>query len=97
MPLAATIHAHHEREGSASFETEPPALDEMCRRRLDILAKGLPCLVAVFGETVVGYAYAGLYRPRAACRDTVENSIYIHPEHTGRGVGSRLPPVSSRS
>jgi L-amino acid N-acyltransferase YncA len=27
----------------------------------------------------------------------VENSIYIHPEHTGRGVGSRLPPVSSQS
>jgi phosphinothricin acetyltransferase len=93
MPRVATIYAHHVRNGTASFETEPPALDEMCRRRHDILAKGLPYLVAVSGGSVVGYAYAGLYRPRAAYRDTVESSIYIHPEHTGRGLGNRLLPV----
>lgn len=93
MPSVATIYAHHVRHGTASFETEPPALDEMCRRRYDILAKGLPYLVAVSGGGVVGYAYAGPYRPRAAYRDTVENSIYIHPEFTGRGIGKRLLPA----
>ena len=93
MPTVTAIYAHHVRYGTASFETEPPALDEMCRRRYDILAKGLPYLVAVSGERVVGYAYAGTYRPRAAYRDTVENSIYIDPELTGRGIGKRLLPA----
>jgi L-amino acid N-acyltransferase YncA len=93
MPRIAMIYAHHVRNGTASFETEPPSLDEMCRRRYDILSKGLPYLVTVSGENVVGYAYAGPWRPRAAYRDTVENSIYIHPEHTGRGIGNRLLPV----
>lgn len=93
MPSVAMIYAHHVRHGTASFETEPPALDEMCRRRYDILAKGLPYLVAVRDGGVLGYAYAGPWRPRAAYRDTVENSIYIHPEHIGRGIGTRLLPA----
>jgi len=86
------IYAHHVRYGTASFETEPPAMEEMGRRRHDVLAKGMPYLIAVSDSAVVGYAYAGPYRPRAAYRDTVENSIYIHPEFVGRGVGKRLLP-----
>jgi L-amino acid N-acyltransferase YncA len=93
MPAVTAIYGHHVRHGTASFETIPPALDEMCRRRYDILAKGLPYLVAVSDGRVLGYAYAGPYRPRAAYRDTVENSIYIHPEFTGRGIGTRLLPA----
>ena len=93
MPAITTIYGHHVRHGTASFETVPPSLDEMCRRRYDILAKGLPYLVAVSAGRVLGYAYAGLYRPRPAYRDTVENSIYIHPEFTGRGIGKRLLPA----
>ena len=93
MPAVATIYGHHVRFGTASFETEPPSLDEMCRRRYNILAKGLPYLVAVSDGRVLGYAYAGAYRPRAAYRDTVENSIYIHSEFTGRGIGKRLLPA----
>ena len=93
MPAVTTIYGHHVRYGTASFETAPPSLDEMCRRRDDILAKGLPYLVAISDGCVLGYAYAGAYRPRAAYRDTVENSIYIHPEFTGRGIGKRLLPA----
>lgn len=90
MPAVATIYGHHVRHGTASFETVPPSLDEMCRRRYNILAQSLPYLVAVSDGGVLGYAYAGPYRPRAAYRDTVENSIYIHPEFIGRGIGKRL-------
>jgi L-amino acid N-acyltransferase YncA len=57
----------------------------MCRRRYDILAKGLPWLVAVSDGTVAFYAYAGRYRPGAAYRDTVENSIYMCSDFIGRG------------
>jgi L-amino acid N-acyltransferase YncA len=90
MPAVGTIYAHHVRHGTASFETEPPTFDDMCRRRYDILTKGLPWLVAVSDQVVVGYAYAGLYRPRAAYRDTVEDSIYMRSDLTGRGIGKRL-------
>jgi L-amino acid N-acyltransferase YncA len=90
MREVTAIYAHHVRDGTASFETTPPALEEMCRRRYDILAKGLPWLVAVSNGTVAGYAYSGLYRPRAAYRDTVENSIYMRPDFIGRGIGGQL-------
>jgi phosphinothricin acetyltransferase len=90
MPQVTSIYAHHVQYGTASFETEPPSLDEMRRRHAAILAHGLPWLVAVSGDDVLGYAYAGLYRPRAAYRDTVENSIYMRPDLIGRGIGKRL-------
>jgi len=39
---------------------------------------------------VVGYAYAGMYRTRAAYRFTVEDSVYVDPEYVGRGCGQTL-------
>ncbi len=81
--------------GRASFETEPPTAAEMRRRRADVVAKGLPYLVAEqagiapIGE-VVGYAYAGAYRQRAAYANTVENSVYLRPDAIGRRIGRRL-------
>jgi L-amino acid N-acyltransferase YncA len=93
MPAVTTIYGHHVRYGTASFETDPPSLDEMCRRRYDVVTKGLPYLVAVSAGQLLGYAYAGPYRARPAYRDTVENSIYIHTEFTGRGIGKRLLPL----
>jgi L-amino acid N-acyltransferase YncA len=86
----AAIYAHHVRHGTASFETEPPSYEEMCSRHAHILANGLPYLVAVSSDEIVGYAYAGIYRPRAAYRDTVENSIYMRPDLIGHGIGRHL-------
>ncbi len=84
------IYAHHVRHGTASFEIDPPEVEEMRRRRLAIEARGLPYIVAESDNVVVGYAYAGPYRSRVAYRFTVENSIYVHPGHLGRGVGRAL-------
>jgi len=39
---------------------------------------------------VIGYAYASLYRPRPAYRFTIEDSIYIHPDHLRQGIGRLL-------
>ena len=87
MPAITAIYAHHVLHGVASFETEPPSLDDMCHRRADVLGKGLPYLVAVHDDAIAGYAYAGTYRPRAAYRDTVENSVYLRHDLAGRGIG----------
>ena len=86
----AAIYGHHVRHGLASFEEVPPGAQEIARRRADILARGLPYLVAETQGRDLGYAYASLYRPRSAYRFTLEDSIYIDPECTGRGIGSVL-------
>jgi L-amino acid N-acyltransferase YncA len=90
VPAITAIYAHHVRFGTASFETDPPPVEEINRRRADILSKGQPYIVAETDGALLGYAYAGTYRPRAAYRDTVENSIYLHPDSIGRGLGKRL-------
>ncbi|MGA3404015.1 MAG: N-acetyltransferase family protein [Acetobacteraceae bacterium] len=90
MDAVAAIYAHHVLHGRASFETEPPTAAEIRRRRADVVGKGLPYLVAEQAGEVLGYAYAGAYRPRAAYANTVENSVYLHPDAAGRGIGRRL-------
>lgn len=75
---------------TASFETDPPTLDEMTRRFTVLRDGGYPYLVAVRDGAVVGYAYAGPYHQRAAYRSTVEDSIYIAREARGGGIGRGL-------
>jgi phosphinothricin acetyltransferase len=71
-------------------KSKPPDAAELARRRALVLAAGLPWLAAEIGGALAGYAYAAPYRPRAAYRFTVEDSIYLHPGHTGRGIGAEL-------
>jgi L-amino acid N-acyltransferase YncA len=90
MPAVCAIYAHHVRHGLATFEIEPPAEDEMARRRKNVLAGGYPYIVAECDGAVLGYAYASAYRLRPGYRHTVENSVYIQHDRVGRGIGSRL-------
>jgi phosphinothricin acetyltransferase len=73
-----------------SFEEEPPTTIQMQSRRAEVLRLGLPYLVAMVDGAVVGYAYAGAWRPRPAYRHTVENSVYVAPGMQGRGIGRAL-------
>jgi L-amino acid N-acyltransferase YncA len=84
------IYAHAVTRGTGTFELEAPDVAEMARRRDDVLSKGLPWLVAEEHGRVLGYAYANHFRPRPAYRFSVENSVYLHPEAQGRGVGRAL-------
>jgi L-amino acid N-acyltransferase YncA len=86
----AEIYGYHVVHGVASFEEVPPAVDEIARRRAEIVARGLPYLVAEREGRVVGYCYAGLFRPRVAYRFTLEDSIYIDAAEVGRGLGRAL-------
>jgi L-amino acid N-acyltransferase YncA len=84
------IYADAVIHGTASYELEPPTRAEM-GSRFDALTKGgFPCVVAENHAGLVGYAYAGPFRPRPAYRFIVEDSIYIAPEAKGRGVGGML-------
>ena len=90
LPFLHAIYAGHVLHGAASFEEVPPDLAEFERRWRHIAELGLPYLVACDAGGILGYAYAGPYRPRSAYRFTVEDSIYLDPKATGRGIGRRL-------
>jgi L-amino acid N-acyltransferase YncA len=84
------IYRHHVLHGVASFEEVPPEIDELSRRRREIVAEGLPYLVAERSGRVLGYCYASLYRTRSAYRFTLEDSIYIDVSELRRGIGRAL-------
>ena len=91
LPAITEIYAEAVLNGTGTFELAPPPDQaEMARRRDEVLSKGLPWLVAEVDGRVLGYAYANHFRPRRAYRFCVEDSIYLHPEARGRGLGRLL-------
>lgn len=90
MEAVRAIYAHHVLHGVATFELQPPSVDEMRARRAAVLDAGLPYLVADSGGCIVGYCYATAYRPRPAYRHTLEDSVYVADGCGGKGIGSAL-------
>ena len=90
LPAITAIYEHAVLHGTATFELIPPDLAEMTRRYRALTDGGFPYFVASLGGTVIGYAYAGPYRPRPAYRFTVENSVYLQPTIHRRGIGLQL-------
>jgi phosphinothricin acetyltransferase len=84
------IYSHAVQYGTASFELDPPDVNEMTRRFEALDAGGFPYLVVEAASGVLGYAYAGPYRARPAYRFTVEDSVYIAPDAQRRGLGRLL-------
>ena len=90
VPAVQRIYAAHVLHGLASFEETPPSVEELAERRRQVLARGLPYLVAEQDGEVLGYCYATPYRPRSAYRFTLEDSVYVARGGEGRGVGRLL-------
>ena len=90
LPEVCAIYALEVREGTASFELEPPSLTEITARFAAIERAGLPYLVAERDGRIAGYAYASPYRPRPAYRYTVEDSVYVARWARRQGVGQAL-------
>lgn len=51
---------------------------------------GYPVLVSEENGVVTGYASFGDWRNFDGFRHTVEHSVYVHPEHQGKGLGRAL-------
>jgi phosphinothricin acetyltransferase len=90
IPSVTAIYDHFVRTSTATFEIAVPDLAEMLRRRLAVLDRGLPYLVAELEGYIVGYSCASQFRPREGYRFTVEDSIYVRADCIGYGVGKRL-------
>lgn len=90
LPTIAAIYSDAVTTGTASYELEPPSEAEMAAR-FDALAAGsYPFFVAESPDGILGYAYAGPFRPRRAYRFMVEDSIYLAPSAQGHGIGRLL-------
>jgi phosphinothricin acetyltransferase len=90
IPAITAIYAHHVLHGTGTFETNPPTEADMAGRRNDVLARGLPYLVAEQAGRVIGFAYCQWFKPRPAYRYSAEDSIYLHPDAVGQGIGKQL-------
>ncbi|MFF4621291.1 GNAT family N-acetyltransferase [Nonomuraea jabiensis] len=90
LPAVADIYAHYVTGGVATFDEAPLGVDQWRAKADGIAGAGLPFLVAEVDGAVAGYAYVSQYRPKPAYRHTVEDTIYLAPGHTGRGLGRLL-------
>ena len=90
IPAITAIYAHHVLHGTGTFELEAPSQEEIANRRADVLAKGLPYVVAADGNQVLGFAYCNWFKPRPAYRFSAEDSIYVAPAAQGLGLGRAL-------
>ena len=93
LPGIFEIYDEQVLHGTATFDTEPPEVAAWRDKIASIAARGWPFVVAERDGVVAGYAYATQFRDRPAYAETCENSIYLAPDHIGRGVGSRLLPA----
>ena len=76
--------------GLGTFEEVPPTVEEMAQRLAGVQRHGLPYLVLEEAGEVLGLSYASPFRLRAAYRYTAEESVYIHPDRRGQGLGKAL-------
>lgn len=86
----SAIYEHYVLHTVITFDETPLTAPEWAAKVAHIQAEGWPVLVAEIEGQVLGYAYVSQFRPKSAYRFTVEDSIYLAPTATGRGVGGRL-------
>ena len=90
LAAVARIYGHHVMHGLASFEETPPDPAEMGRRLAATRDRGLPYLVGTLDGAVMGFAYVTPFRGRPGYRYSLEDSVYVAPEASRRGLGAAL-------
>ncbi len=75
---------------TATFDLVPRTLEQQLDWLADRSGARIVLVAAADDESVAGYAAISPYRERAAYATTVEDSVYVHPDHQGTGVGRLL-------
>lgn len=88
-PAICDIYNHHVENTIVTFEEQPVRVTEM-RERIRKIVDEYPWLVLQQEGRVLGYAYADRWKSRSAYRYSVESTIYLAEEATGRGLGTKL-------
>lgn len=85
-----SIYAPYVENTPVTFEYEVPSLEKFRERILGIIEK-YPYLAAVGpDDSILGYAYAGTFKDRAAYDWAVETTIYLREDCRGAGIGRQL-------
>ena len=91
IPAIREIYNHYVRASTATFDEVESTEGDWRAKKARIDAAGIPFLVAIDGDGAVqGYALGQPWSPKAAYRFTIENSIYLAPAASGRGIGGML-------
>jgi L-amino acid N-acyltransferase YncA len=85
----AAIYAPYVRETAISFESEPPAAEEMARRIAEAQRAHAWLVLETDGE-VIGYAYGGPFMARAAYQWATTVSVYLEQGRRRTGGGRAL-------
>ena len=93
LPAILEIHNDAIRTTTAIWDEHEVDLDDRREWFGARRSAGLPVLVAELDGTVIGFATYGPWRPKTGYRFTVENSVYVHPDHRGRGAANALMPA----
>ena len=91
-PALAEIYKPYVEDTAISFEYEAPSAEEFARRIAEITKK-YPYIAAVLNGKPVGFAYASVFKNRAAYDKCAEVSVYVDRDHRGEGIGSFLYAV----
>ncbi len=93
LPAINAIYNEQILHGTATWENEPWS-EQRRREWLTAHDEHYPVFVAVeedaSGGVIAGFGYLSAYRPRIGYRYTREDSVYVHPDHARRGVGTVL-------
>lgn len=85
----AAIYNEEVAHSTVTFDLVPRSVDEQAAW-LDARSGVLGVVVAERDGAVAGFASLSAYRDRPAYRTTVEDSVYVHRDHRGAGVGKAL-------
>lgn len=92
---AEAIHAiyeHYVKTSVATLQEDLPAVESIRNKIRELKSIDMPFVVAIDrsnGE-IAGYAYGDIFNERSGYKHTVEDSVYIHKDHTGQGLGKLL-------
>lgn len=91
LPYIREIYNYYVANSTVTFDEDAMTLAEW-RDKFGYLHKlGMPFIVAVSGSgQILGYALVAPWKQKRAYRFTVENSIYLGPAATGKGLGRVL-------
>ncbi len=89
-PAIMAIYNPVVETSTATFDLVPRTLDEQVAWLSDRSGARVVLVATDPDSTIAGYAAISPYRDRAAYSTTVEDSVYVHPDHQGRGTGRLL-------
>lgn len=91
LPSVREIYNHYVMNSTVTFDETAMTLAALRRKYAKMQEKKMPFIVAENpAGQLLGYAYVYPWKEKAAYRYTVENSIYLGPASTGKGLGKDL-------